>query len=594
MKRNFRKAISSCLALLLILIVMASPISVNAASVKISKKSIALYVGQSKTLKLKNLKKKYKNKVKWKSSNKKVATVSKKGKVVAKKQGKATITAKVNNKKYKCKVFVTIPTFYPNQKTTITKVNQTTYKKTIKTTTKNKTNSQKHETTTNNIHPLISRTTNKAGAASNKFIKSLKGFTLKILYPWENIYGTKKCQVAAEDSIKSVEELYGVKIDEEGQFNRYNENLASELAARNCDNHIYFAQGGFFPSYFQKGHIADLAPAMRETGVDFNEPWYVSSAKGFLNIDGKQYGWMAAEDEHTTTPYMLIYNKRLLSKKRLQDPSKLAEQGRWTWDVLEKYAKKFANDKSVVGFGTVDNLALFETIALNYGASLTKVSRGSQPTTNITDSKVTAALTEYASWTVGKNAWCDTFYGKSWSYGKTIFSDGKVAMIFGGHDCIQALSGTSTKNDVDVVPFPTKKGTKTYTNVVTPAFVAFIPSVRQSVTSKALFVRNEYYRYNYRFIERNFQYKLETFFYNNTDALTHSAEIKFSKNGNKTKFSWTTLCESNDYDSTTTSSIIYDVISSKSTAAQAIASKKNALIESYADVWEGHKITGNV
>ena len=38
---------------------------------------------------------------------------------------------------------------------------------------------------------------------------------MKILYPWENIYGEKKCQIAAEDSIASVEELYGVKIDEE-------------------------------------------------------------------------------------------------------------------------------------------------------------------------------------------------------------------------------------------------------------------------------------------------------------------------------------------------------------------------------------------
>ena len=45
-------------------------------------------------------------KVVWKSSKKKVATVSKKGKVKAKKPGKTTITAKVGKKKYKCKVVV--------------------------------------------------------------------------------------------------------------------------------------------------------------------------------------------------------------------------------------------------------------------------------------------------------------------------------------------------------------------------------------------------------------------------------------------------------------------------------------------------------
>lgn len=46
-------------------------------------------------------------KVTWSSSNKKIATVSKKGKVKAKKKGKCTITAKVNGKKYKCKVTIT-------------------------------------------------------------------------------------------------------------------------------------------------------------------------------------------------------------------------------------------------------------------------------------------------------------------------------------------------------------------------------------------------------------------------------------------------------------------------------------------------------
>lgn len=58
--------------------------------------------GKTVTLKLKNNKKK----IKWSSSNKKVATVTKKGKVKGKKVGKATITAKVGKKKYKCKINV--------------------------------------------------------------------------------------------------------------------------------------------------------------------------------------------------------------------------------------------------------------------------------------------------------------------------------------------------------------------------------------------------------------------------------------------------------------------------------------------------------
>lgn len=70
--------------------------------IRLSNSKITLYKGQSKTLKVKGTKKK----VKWSSSKKSVATVSKKGKVKAKKKGTATITAKIGKKKYKCKVTV--------------------------------------------------------------------------------------------------------------------------------------------------------------------------------------------------------------------------------------------------------------------------------------------------------------------------------------------------------------------------------------------------------------------------------------------------------------------------------------------------------
>lgn len=72
------------------------------SKIKISNSKITLTVRQSKTLKVKGTKKK----PKWSSSKKSVATVSKKGKVVAKKAGRATITAKIGKKKYKCKVTV--------------------------------------------------------------------------------------------------------------------------------------------------------------------------------------------------------------------------------------------------------------------------------------------------------------------------------------------------------------------------------------------------------------------------------------------------------------------------------------------------------
>ena len=75
---------------------------VSAATVKLNKKKATIIKGKTLTLKVTGTKKK----VTWKSSNKKVATVSSKGKVLAKKKGVATITAKIGKKKLSCKITV--------------------------------------------------------------------------------------------------------------------------------------------------------------------------------------------------------------------------------------------------------------------------------------------------------------------------------------------------------------------------------------------------------------------------------------------------------------------------------------------------------
>ncbi len=77
-----------------------------ASKVKLSRTKTTLYVGDSETLALLGITEKQAKKVTWKSSKTSVATVNKSGKVKAKKAGKSTVTAKLNKKKYTCKVTV--------------------------------------------------------------------------------------------------------------------------------------------------------------------------------------------------------------------------------------------------------------------------------------------------------------------------------------------------------------------------------------------------------------------------------------------------------------------------------------------------------
>ena len=72
------------------------------AKIKLNKKNVTIYVGNTMQLKLTGTKKK----VKWLSNKKKIAKVTKNGKIKGVKAGKAIITAEIDKKKYTCKVTV--------------------------------------------------------------------------------------------------------------------------------------------------------------------------------------------------------------------------------------------------------------------------------------------------------------------------------------------------------------------------------------------------------------------------------------------------------------------------------------------------------
>lgn len=83
-------------------VVAQTVVTAEAATVKLNQTSATLYENDSLQLKVEGTKKK----VTWKTSDKAVATVNSKGLVTAVKAGKATITAKVGKKSYKCSIVV--------------------------------------------------------------------------------------------------------------------------------------------------------------------------------------------------------------------------------------------------------------------------------------------------------------------------------------------------------------------------------------------------------------------------------------------------------------------------------------------------------
>lgn len=84
-----------------------------ATNIKLNKTKTTLIKGQTFQLKLIGVR----GKAVWSSSNRKIAVVNSAGKVTAKTNGSATITAKIHSKKYTCKIQVETPKI---SKTTVT------------------------------------------------------------------------------------------------------------------------------------------------------------------------------------------------------------------------------------------------------------------------------------------------------------------------------------------------------------------------------------------------------------------------------------------------------------------------------------------
>lgn len=94
-----------CLSVLPMGLPIISSTHVEAATVKLNKAKISIYVDNSSTLTLTGTK----QKITWTTSDSKIATVSTKGVVKGIKSGTVTVTAKIRSSKYNCKVTVRNP-----------------------------------------------------------------------------------------------------------------------------------------------------------------------------------------------------------------------------------------------------------------------------------------------------------------------------------------------------------------------------------------------------------------------------------------------------------------------------------------------------
>ena len=164
---NKVKKIFSVLLTFVLCFSLLVPMNVNAeTNIRLNKTKATLYVGKTVNLNVKNVKNDLE--VNWTSSNKKVATVNKYGKVTTKKKGTTKITATIGDEILTCKITVKNP--YLNKTKVTLKKNKTTKLKLTGANVKKWTSSDKTIATVNQNGKITAKkkgTVTISGKASN-------------------------------------------------------------------------------------------------------------------------------------------------------------------------------------------------------------------------------------------------------------------------------------------------------------------------------------------------------------------------------------------------------------------------------------------
>lgn len=210
--------------------------------------------------------------------------------------------------------------------------------------------------------------------------------------------------------IAAFEKKYNCKIKLVSlQWEQYNSQVATRMASGDPYD-ICGLQSYFFPEAVIQGlyepledyiYDADTYDSKTGVGIDMN----VSST---FNYGGHVYGVSNHNGAYATMMQVLYYNKVLFEEAGLDDPVELYKKGQWTWDALEKMAKKVtepAKGKYLLGrdFGSTPFIT-------SNGHQYTTVDKSGKVKANLSDPKLTNALTklkEFYSKYVGPKGYSD-------------------------------------------------------------------------------------------------------------------------------------------------------------------------------------------
>lgn len=203
-------------------------------------------------------------------------------------------------------------------------------------------------------------------AADEKIGGELENKTVKWMANWDiNPDSTGKSKSAEltmfEEKFGGVIKYYPTTFD-----NQYSDLSTAILSGEGID---------FFPIGALDNYINGIVNGMFQPVdeyVDFNgELWSnVKNANDQLMINGKHYSLVHS----VTAGEVVIYSKKAIEERGLDDPAELLENGEWNWDTYQNMLAKFVDNDS--GLYGIDGWWIEQPIYLTTGKSLISLDNG--------------------------------------------------------------------------------------------------------------------------------------------------------------------------------------------------------------------------
>lgn len=196
-------------------------------------------------------------------------------------------------------------------------------------------------------------------------------------------------------------------------------------------------------------------------GYDLENPWYVKNANEQIKIGDSQYGIFSdACSTNITMCWTWVFNKRLVSEWKLDDPYEVVKSGKWTMDKAYSMTKdvysdlngnSIADSEDLYGFYT-DSYATFDAFMVSHGINSIGRDSDNYPIVDFYSEKLVTSFEKiYDLYWNNAGAYVDTNapydYRVNFANGQAVFSPMLLNYLIG-------TDLRSMDDDYGLVPYP--------------------------------------------------------------------------------------------------------------------------------------------